>query len=177
MLVDFRPTWMLESIYDLTPKEIREHDIQLILTDLDNTLIAWNNPNGTPQLREWLALMDEAQIPVVVVTNNSAKRAARALKELQLPFISRALKPLNRGINIAKKEYRVNSSQIVLVGDQLLTDVAAANNARIKSILVKPLVNTDAWNTKVNRAVEKSVKKQLLKKGYLKRTWGHSLNG
>lgn len=177
MLADFRPTWMLESIYDLTPNEIREHNIQLILTDLDNTLIAWNDPNGSPRLRQWLAIMSEAEIPVVVVTNNSSKRAARALKELQLPFISRALKPFTRGINIAKKEYRISSSQIVLVGDQLLTDVAAANNASIKSILVKPLIETDAWNTKLNRTIEKSLKKRLLKKGYLKRTWGHSLNG
>lgn len=177
MLADFRPTWMLESIYNLTPAEIHEKNIRLILTDLDNTLIAWNNPNGTPQLREWLATMDEAGIPVVVVTNNSAKRAARALEELQLPFVSRALKPLTRGINIAKREYKVSSSQVVLVGDQLLTDVAAANNAHIKSILVKPLIQTDAWNTKLNRTVERSVKRRLLKKGYLKRTWGHSLNG
>lgn len=176
MLTDFRPTWMLESIYNLSPEEIKAHNIRLILTDLDNTLIAWNNPNGTPQLREWLIRMNEAKIPVVVVSNNSSKRVARALTDLQLPYISRALKPLTRGINIAKKQYRIKSSEIVLVGDQLLTDVAAANNARIKSILVKPLIETDAWNTKFNRMLEKGLKKRLMKKGYLKQTWGHSLN-
>lgn len=176
MLAHFRPTWMLESIYNLTPADVRAHNIRVILTDMDNTLIAWNNPNGTPQLREWLKTMSAAGIPVVVVSNNSSKRVARALTDLKLPFISRALKPLNRGINIAKKQYRVKSSEIVLVGDQLLTDVAAANNAHIKSILVKPLIETDAWNTQINRAMEKRLTKRLLKKGYLKRTWGHSLN-
>lgn len=176
MLADFRPTWMLESIYDLTPQEVREKKIGLILTDLDNTLIAWNNPNGTPQLQKWLVTMHESGIPVVVVTNNSSKRAAKALEELQLPFVSRALKPLSHGINVAKKRYRVSSSEIVLVGDQLMTDIVAANNAHVRSILVKPLIETDAWITKFNRAAERVVKKQLLKKGYLKRTWGHSLN-
>ncbi len=176
MLAEFRPTWMLESIYDLTPKEAQEKNIRLILTDLDNTLIAWNNPNGTPQLRDWLATMNEAGLPVVVVTNNSAKRAARALRQLKLPFVSRALKPLNHGINQAKKRYQVNSSEVVVVGDQLLTDILAANNAHVRSILVKPLVETDAWITKFNRRTERIVKNKLLRKGYLKKTWGHSLN-
>jgi predicted HAD superfamily phosphohydrolase YqeG len=50
-----------------------------------------------------------------------------------------------------------------MVGDQLLTDVWAANNAGMRSILVKPLIETDQWNTKINRFFEKGVKKDMLK--------------
>ena len=55
MLKNFKPTWMVNAIYDLTPEQLKAQGIKAVLTDLDNTLIAWNNPNGTPQLKEWLA--------------------------------------------------------------------------------------------------------------------------
>ena len=176
MFANFRPTWMIESVYDLTPAQIKKHKIKVVLTDLDNTLIAWNNPNGTPQLKKWLAVMKENDIPVVVVSNNSYKRVKRAVAKLELPFISRALKPFGRGVNLAKKKYNLKDDEVVLIGDQLMTDIAAANSGNIKSILVKPLVPSDAWNTKINRFFESIVKRHLLKTGQMKKTWGHSLD-
>ena len=53
MLNQFKPTWMIESIYNLTPDELKANGIKAILTDLDNTLIAWNNPSGTQELPQW----------------------------------------------------------------------------------------------------------------------------
>lgn len=63
---DYRPHFMVEAVYDLKPDQLREHGIRAVLVDLDNTLIAWNNPDGTPELRAWLDEMTEADIPVVV---------------------------------------------------------------------------------------------------------------
>lgn len=176
LLNRFRPTWMVESIYDLSPEQLKKQGIKVVLTDLDNTLIAWDNPSGTPQLHEWLKEMKKAKIPVVVVSNNKHERIKKALDELSLPFIARALKPLTRGINVALKRYHVKSSEVVLVGDQLMTDVLAANNAQIKSILVRPLVDSDAWNTKINRFFERLVKKRLVKTNRLSTKWGHKLD-
>ncbi|MFT9004683.1 MAG: YqeG family HAD IIIA-type phosphatase [Liquorilactobacillus hordei] len=176
MLTCFKPTWMISSIYEITPDEIKKMGIKVVLTDLDNTLIAWDNPDGTPELRKWLEVMNAEKIPVIVVSNNNKKRVEKAVEPLGLPFISRAMKPLTKGINEAKKKLNLEDSQIVLVGDQLLTDVAAANAAKIKSIWVKPLVETDAWNTKLNRFLEKIIKKRLQKKNIIKEVWGHSLN-
>ena len=166
MFKRFIPTWKIESIYDLTPQEVKNHGIKAILTDLDNTLIAWNNPDGTP----------EESIPVIVVSNNNHRRIKRAVERFELPFVSRALKPFVRGINIAKKRYNLKSDEVVLVGDQLMTDIAAANNAGIRSILVKPLVKSDAWNTKPNRMLEKIIKNNLIKNNKMEKSWRHSLD-
>ena len=86
------------------------------------------------------------------------------------------MKPLTRGIQIALKRYDLKKHEVVLVGDQLMTDVMAANTAGIRSILVKPLVDSDAWNTKINRFFEKIVKKRLIKKDRLSTKWGHTLD-
>lgn len=176
MFKQFKPTWMIESIYDLTPAEIRRNKIKLVLTDLDNTLIAWNNPNGTAELKEWLQRMQKAEIPVVVVSNNNEKRVKKAVEQLGLPFISRAMKPFKHGIKIAQKRYNVSPDEMVLVGDQLMTDVLAANRSHMRSILVRPIVESDAWNTKINRFMEAKIKKHLAKKENFEIKWGHSLD-
>lgn len=177
MLNTFKPTWTLESIYDLTPDSLKKAGIKLVLTDLDNTLIAWNNPDGTPQLRKWLADMKAAEIPVVVVSNNKHPRVKRAVAPFALPFVSRALKPFTRGIKKALKTYQVeNPNQVLFVGDQIMTDIAAANRAGVRSVLVKPIVSSDAWNTRFNRYLEKQVVAKLCKNQGFEIKWRKSLD-
>ena len=35
-----------------------------------------------------------------------------------------------------------------------LTDIKGANHAGIRSVLVKPILDSDAWNTRFNRMIE-----------------------
>ena len=175
MLEKFKPTWMVNSIYHVRPAELKEAGIRAVFSDLDNTLIAWNNPNGTKELKDWMTSLKEAGIPLIVISNNSHRRVERAVSPLNLPFVSRALKPLSFGITRARTRLGLESSEVVMVGDQLLTDIAAANVAGVRSILVRPLLDSDQWNTKLNRLMEKGVKKGLLKK-YPEQTWQEGLN-
>jgi HAD superfamily phosphatase (TIGR01668 family) len=166
---------MVDAIYQLTPEQLQKQGIKAVLTDLDNTLIAWNNPDGTTELHEWLKAMTAANIPVLIVSNNSAERIARVANPLALPFVSRALKPLTRGLHEATQKLGLQKAEVVMVGDQLLTDVWAANNYGVRSILVKPLIETDQWNTKINRFFEKGVKKNMLKQ-HPELTWRTSID-
>ena len=76
---DYRPTFVVEAVYDLKAEDLLRHGIHAVLVDLDNTLIAWNNPDGTPEVRAWLDEMTMADISVVVVSNNSDSRGDRAV--------------------------------------------------------------------------------------------------
>ena len=62
-----------------------------------------------------------------------------------------------------------------MVGDQLMTDMLAANEAGVRSILVQPLLNTDKWDTRINRFFERLVWRQL-KKQYPELKWQEDLN-
>ncbi|WP_281164823.1 YqeG family HAD IIIA-type phosphatase [Liquorilactobacillus sicerae] len=178
MFERFKPTWMLNSIYSLTPADLKRHGIKAILTDLDNTLIAWNQPQANnDQLRNWLAMMKKANISVIVVSNNNHHRLKKFAQPLGTDFVARAMKPFGFGVKKAKKRLNLTDDQLVLVGDQLLTDIAAANCTNIRSILVKPLVASDAWNTKINRLLEKVVRHYLLKHKMLDDEWRNKLNG
>lgn len=158
---DYIPTFVVNAVYDLRPDVLREQGIKAVLVDLDNTLIAWNNPDGTPELRAWLDEMTEAGLPVVVVSNNKHARVQRAVEQFGVDFISRAMKPFAHGINKAIAAYGFDRDEVVMVGDQLMTDIRAAHRAGIRSILVKPLVTSDAWNTKINRWRERRVKAKI----------------
>lgn len=163
MFLKYKPAWMIESIYQITPQQLKKYGIKAILTDLDNTLIAWNNPDGTEELKNWLAEMKKAKIPVIVVSNNKASRVARAVAPFELPFISRAMKPFGVGIKKALRTLNLAPTEVLMVGDQLMTDIRAAHAANVRSVLVKPIVQTDAWNTRINRWREKIVMRHLLK--------------
>lgn len=175
MLEIFKPTWMVKSIYQVSPTELKQAGIRAVLSDLDNTLIAWNNPDGTPQLRAWMEALAAEGIPLVVVSNNNRRRVAKAVAPLQLPFVARALKPLGIGIKRAYRDLGLSPDEVVMVGDQYLTDVAASHAAGVRCILVQPLVTSDQWNTKINRFLERFVK-QALQKKYPEQTWQEGLN-
>ena len=158
---DYRPTFVVEAVYDLKAEDLLRHGIRAVLVDLDNTLIAWNNPDGTPEVRAWLDEMTIADISVVVVSNNKHSRVERAVARFGVDFVSRAMKPFTRGIDIAIERYGFDKDEVIMVGDQLMTDIRAAHRAGIQSVLVKPLVTSAAWNTKINRWRERRVLAKL----------------
>lgn len=174
MLEKFKPTWMVKSIYAVSPQELKKHGIRAVFSDLDNTLIAWNNPDGTPELHRWMEDLHAAEIPLIVISNNSKERVAKAVKSLDLPFMARSLKPLSFGINRARQKLGLKKDEVVMVGDQLLTDMVAANEAGVKSILVQPLIDTDKWDTRINRFFERYLWKALRKR-YPEMKWQEEL--
>jgi HAD superfamily phosphatase (TIGR01668 family) len=164
LLEKFKPTWMVKSIYGVSPRELKAQGIRAVFSDLDNTLIAWNNPNGTPELRQWMTELEAAGIPLIVISNNSKERVAKATQKLDLPFMTRALKPLSFGISRARRKLGLHKDEVVMVGDQLMTDIIAANEAGVRSILVQPIISTDKWVTRINRFFERRIWRELKKK-------------
>ena len=147
---NYMPDFAVEAVYDLTVPSLQAHGIKAVLVDLDNTLIAWNNPDGTPEMKQWLHDLRDAGIRIIVVSNNTKKRVQRAVEKF--------------GIDRAMKEFHYEKNEVVMVGDQLMTDIRAAHRAGIRSILVKPLVQHDSIKTQINRARERRVMRKITEK-------------
>nr|WP_302328096.1 YqeG family HAD IIIA-type phosphatase [Streptococcus suis] len=158
------PDFALEKAYDVTVESLKKHGIKVVFVDLDNTLIAWNNPDGTPEMRQWLHDLQDAGIPVVVVSNNKYERVKRAVEKFGIEFEAFALKPFTFGINRALKRFDVQPYEVIMIGDQLMTDIRAAKRAGLKSVLVKPLIQTDSINTQINRWRERRTMKKIIAK-------------
>jgi hypothetical protein len=175
MLKYFTPTWMVESIYSITPEQLEQNDIHAVITDLDNTLIAWNNMEATEQSIRWIERMKDAGIPVVILSNNSDERIKKVADILGLDYVGFSLKPSRRGFRKAHEKISLPKEKIVMVGDQIMTDVLGANRFGIRTILVKPLLQSDAWNTRFNRFIEMRLM-TLLTKADPDMKWRESLD-
>lgn len=160
----FKPTWMVESIYQLKPEQLQKRHIKGVITDLDNTLIAWNEPDASEEMADWLQMMAQAEIPVVIVSNNSKKRVERVAADYGIRYQAMAKKPLRHGMRQALKKLALPKEEVVVVGDQLLTDIFTANRLGLQSVLVKPIVSSDGKVTQFNRRIEQAIFKRVLKR-------------
>ena len=67
------------------------------------------------------------------------------------------MKPLTRGLRKIRHMYKLNKKEMIMIGDQLVTDVLSAKQFRIKAILVDPLGEADLKITNLNRKIEKKI--------------------
>lgn len=165
----FIPSEFVRTIFHITPEFLKEKGVKAVITDLDNTLVEWDRPDATPKLIEWFTNMKEAGIQVTIVSNNNEMRVKSFADPLNIPFISNARKPLGKAFKQAVKKMNVSRQEVVVIGDQLLTDVFGGNRQKLHTILVIPVANSDGFVTKFNRIVERRIFNYLDKKGQV--TW------
>ncbi|MBM7554691.1 YqeG family HAD IIIA-type phosphatase [Thalassobacillus pellis] len=169
MLKNFLPNEHVTNVFEIRPEELVERGIKGIITDLDNTLVAWDVKEATPEIVQWFKLLDEYDIKVTITSNNKEERVSVFSQPLDTSFIYSARKPLSHAFKKAQKQMNLKKDEIVVVGDQLLTDVLGGNFAGFHTILVVPVVETDGFFTRVNRKVERRILNWMRRKGKI--TW------
>ncbi|MDN7240409.1 YqeG family HAD IIIA-type phosphatase [Planococcus sp. N028] len=167
MYKNFIPSQFVKKVSDIKPEQLLEKNIKGIITDLDNTLVEWDRPDATPLLIEWLKSMKDAGIQVVIVSNNSEMRVKSFADPLEIPFIYQARKPMGRAFRKALKIMEVKRENVVVIGDQMLTDIFGGNLNKLHTILVLPVAKSDGFFTRINRVVERRIMKRLKEKGQL----------
>ena len=164
----FIPTIYKETVFDVDYIKLYEKGVRLILTDLDNTLVSYKDDEVNEKLLNWLAQRKKEGFEIMIISNNSSEtRVKEFAAKLDIQYLSRAMKPLKCGFKkVLKKATRTYSaSEIVAIGDQLMTDVFAANRMNYTSILVKAIDRkTEKWTTRFNRILEKHVLRKIQEK-------------
>ncbi|RLL48014.1 YqeG family HAD IIIA-type phosphatase [Oceanobacillus piezotolerans] len=165
MLNKFLPNEHVKSIFEIHPQKLKEQGIKGIITDLDNTLVAWDMRDATPEVIAWFKLMKENDIQVTIISNNNEERVTFFSEPLGTPFVFSARKPLRRAFLKAQKQMNLKKEEIVVIGDQILTDVLGGNAAGLQTILVVPITQTDGKITRINRKIERMILNYMRKKG------------
>jgi uncharacterized protein len=169
MLKKFLPNEHVKSIFDIKPEKLKAQGIKGIITDLDNTLVAWDVADATPEVTEWFREMRAYDIKITIISNNNEQRVKLFSEPLDIPFVYSARKPLGRAFKQAVKQMKLEKDEIVMIGDQLLTDVLGGNLAGFYTIVVVPIVKTDGKITKFNRMIERRILNYFRRKGKI--TW------
>lgn len=169
MLKNFLPDEHVPSVFDIEPKQLKDKGIKGVITDLDNTLVAWDVADATEDIRDWFKIMNDHGIQVTIASNNNEARVKLFSEPLEATFIYSARKPLSKAFKKAQKQMKLKKDEVAVIGDQLLTDVLGGNSAGFHTILVVPIVETDGFVTKFNRKIERRILSWMRRKGKI--TW------
>ncbi|KKB36393.1 YqeG family HAD IIIA-type phosphatase [Bacillus thermotolerans] len=168
MLKKFLPSRHVKSIFQIKPEELKAQGIKAVITDLDNTLVAWDRPDATPELKSWFGELKKAGIKVIIISNNNEKRVRDFAVPLDIPYIFQARKPMGRAFREAVNVLNVKKEETVVVGDQLLTDIFGGNRGGFYTILVVPVAQTDGVWTRFNRLIERRIMNFFKRKGLIR---------
>ncbi len=164
----FTPTFYATRIFDIPLTSLFLRGYRHLFIDLDNTLAAYYEMQPSAITLAFLRACDHAGFTVTITSNNKETRVAPFAHACQVPYLAHVGKPFSRKILKYCEEKGYAKDRIMVIGDQLLTDVLFANRLGFASIFVEKLVHVDHWPTRINRLIETPIKRYLLNKGLLK---------
>lgn len=178
MLNLFKPNQIFESVLDITPKWLKDRDIDGLIIDLDNTTIPWGEWDFRLELHEWTRSMHRAGVKLCILSNGRRRRVSILAQKLQMPYIYGKRKPRKSAFLRAMSMLNTPLHRTAVIGDQLFTDVLGGNRLGLLTILVSPLSEKEFFGTKVMRYLEKVVFKKLdqehLRQGIKRQRNGHN---
>ena len=163
----FIPFAHAQSIYEIPVDFYAKNNVKLLLIDLDNTLDSYRLYAPTERAIDIVNQIKQTGVIPVVVSNNTAKRVGQYAESLKVDFLSSTRKPFSWKIKKFLKERNIDSQDVMLIGDQMMTDVLAAKGAKIRVVLTEKIVKEDQFTTHFNRLLDRPIRKHLNKKGKL----------
>ncbi len=161
---NFYPTYIYEKVENIPYKLITENNIRLILIDMDNTLVN-NKYIYNKKLKKWIDGIKEKGVNLCIFSNSPIEdRVRRIANELGMEYKFNVSKPRIKGFKKVLEETEINKEQILMIGDQIFTDVWGGNRFGIKTILVTPIGEKEWILTKIKRPLERVVLKHYFKK-------------
>jgi HAD superfamily phosphatase (TIGR01668 family) len=151
----FAPRLQLASILDLDLALLRRFGLQGLLLDIDCTLKDHGATGFSEPVQAWVKMLQAEGIRLCLLSNGKPRRIGRLARQLDLPFVAAAFKPLPLGCARAVKMLDLTRRRTAMVGDQLFADVLAGRLAGLFTILVRPTSPHEPWFTRLKRPVER----------------------
>ena len=148
-----RPTYRLRDIHAITPAWLQAQGLKAVFLDLDNTLDGYKTALPSPRSAAWLTALPKAGFPVAILSNNREERVGFYCRPLDIPYVARAGKPQPDTLLAQAAAMGLAPAEVLMVGDQVRTDIRAANRAGMPCAWVEPVKN-NAFYT-VRRWIER----------------------
>ncbi len=143
---------------------LRAHNIETLLIDADNTLLAPKESLSSPRLKKWVANLKEEGFDLYLISNNTSRRIDAVCEDLGVEGLSFAHKPLIYKIRGFLETRGIDPAKCAFLGDQLFTDMIAARRLKMFAIMVAPISENDYFYTRWIRRFERFVLRQGGKK-------------
>lgn len=151
----FIPDYMFDTVYDIPVEIFAENGIKCLFLDIDNTLVPYEIALPTKENIEWFEKLKSMGMTLFFVSNNHADRVEKYAKDLGIKYEFDAGKPFVKKYRKLAEENGVDLSECACIGDQIFTDVWAADILGVKSFLVLPINDVKTVFNKFKRLMEK----------------------
>ena len=156
-----KPTIALTRVTDITYEMLKELNIDAILLDVDNTLAPPSSQVPYIGAKSWIDEIKAHGIHIVICSNNFKKRVKPFSDSMGLECVSMSLKPTPFGFIRAKNKLKEKPDNVLVVGDQIFTDVLGANLGGMKSVLLRPQSEEHGFTIMLRRKMEKRTRRKL----------------
>lgn len=158
-----KPTYFFESVEEIPFELLEENKIKGIIFDVDNTLVDMTSILSEKKY-EWIKVAKKRGFLICILSNSiNEGKVKRLMRELGVNGMYFAMKPFLKGFKIALNILGLKKEQVIMIGDQLFTDILGANRFGIKSILVDPISSLEGPVTKLRRPIESIYIKKMKK--------------
>jgi HAD superfamily phosphatase (TIGR01668 family) len=157
------PHLQLASVLDLEAVHLRALRLDGLLLDLDCTLKDHGADEFCAGVADWVRALRDCGFRLCLLSNGRPTRIERFARQLLIPFVAGALKPLPFGCRVALRKLGLPPTRTALVGDQIFADVLAGRLAGLFTILVRPTTTKEPWFTRLKRPLERQVLRRLNK--------------
>lgn len=164
---NFIPDMYQKSIYHINYEKLKEDGIKCLLFDLDNTCVPFKDKEPNKKLVDLFERLKDMEFKVIIFSNATKKRITPFKNGLNVDCSAKSKKPNTNKLMKVIKMFGYDLSEVVIIGDQLFTDILCGNKAGIKTVLVNPMSNDDLIFTKFFRYFERKKFKKFAKKGIL----------
>lgn len=170
MLNYYIPTDVYKNVFEIPYEKLYAEGKKILLFDLDNTLISYNESVPSEKLICLRNKLKEIGFLIYILSNNKISRVEKFNEKFRADgFAYRLLKPFkSRMKKFIEREIineNVSLNNILFIGDQLLTDTVCCNKIGIDIYLIKTIDReSQSFFITINRSREKSVIKKIAKK-------------
>ena len=145
MPFSFLPRMIFPHLTDVTAEALRARGISFLMLDFDNTIVPYTTDVPTEKMLAWLEKMKASKVKIAIVSNSKNTRLIRFCETYGLDYIRKAYKPRPKGLKECMARFHFLPEESALVGDQIFTDIVAANLAGVTPILVDAIHNHTFW--------------------------------
>ena len=158
------PDLYIPRVLQIRPEMLEKMGIRGVICDMDNTIIPWDEDVLTEDILLWFESLKSAGLRICLLSNGLQSRVHKIAQILEIDGIPVAVKPRKVAFHKALEKLSVEKEEVVVIGDQIFTDILGGNRLGLKTILVQPLGEKEFFWTLLVRHLERLVLRRLKKK-------------
>ncbi len=157
MIADrYFPDKYYDSVHDIPYEALYSAGYRALIFDIDNTLVH-HGDDSNADVDSFFKRLHGIGFATLLLSNNSEQRIKRFNENIQTLFIADADKPNTRSYLQALDMLRLEAKRVIVIGDQIFTDILGARRSGIPCILVHFIRQEGEQSIGLRRYVERAI--------------------